>query len=367
MVNEFNSIFSSGAKYAQAEETQGNTNEYKVSYKNGKDGNTYTSLIRFVVNPRKSTSSIVTKYVTWLKNPLTGRKFPVDNPKSENAEYNPIDNAFWHYYNTKDAKILDVAKDCIKTSIQHASIIQIIDDPQKPELKGKFMIFRYGKKIQDMIDSENNGNAYSPGRDPFHPFTGRPFMLTCTSLGGNNNYDQSRFVDSSNPGLLYTAGQKDGNGNPVFYASTPETENIQEFLYNYMLANCPVLEDYEYKKWDSATEEKVNECLAAINTYIYGDDTQVQYGMPQQSPTLSGINAPAGQPLDVRSIMENQNIASAPSAPKMGGYPVPNPIQSQPTVNVSQAPVPNLNDLTPTAAQQPDTNQFGDLASLVSF
>ena len=361
-MTDLNSIFGSGAKYAQAEETQGNANEYKVSYKNGKDGKTYTSLVRFVVNPRNSANSIATKYVTWLKNPVTGRKFPVDNPKTINAEYNPIDNAFWYYYNTKDARVLGISKECINTTVQHASIIQIIEDPQRPELKGKFMIFRYGKKIQDMIDSENNGTAFSEGHDPFHPFTGRPFMLTCESLGGNNNYDKSRFVDTKNPGLIYTTGQKDGNGNPVFYASTPETENIQEFLYNYMMTNCPVLEDYEYKPWDSATEEKVNECLSAINSYIYGGETQQT--SQQQSPTLNTVNVPVGQPVSVQNIMDSQQI-SADS--QVGGFPTVNPGQQPQTINVGQAPVPNLNDLTPASAPQQDTNQFSDLASMVSF
>lgn len=363
-MTDLNSIFGTGAKYAQPSESQTNPNEYKVSYKDGKDGKTYTSLIRFVVNPRNSANSIATKYVTWLKNPLTGKKFPVDNPRSINAEYNPIDNAFWHYYNTKDARVIGIVKECINTTAQHASIVQIIEDSQRPELKGKFMIFRYGKKIQDKIDIENNGSVYSPGNDPFHPFTGRPFMLTCVSLGGNNNYDQSAFVNSQTPGLIYTTGQKDGNGNPVFYASTPETDNIQEFLYNYMMTNCPVLEDYEYKPWDSTTEEKVNECLSAINSYITGDNMQQPVA---QSPTLNNVNVPVGQPMSVQNIAESQQIYNAPAAPVMGGFPAQAPMPQQPTMNAAQAPVPNLNDLTPASAPQQPENQFSDLASLVSF
>lgn len=356
---DFESVFGTGKKYVSPSEAEkGNPREYKVSYKTGKDGQ-YTSVIRFVVNPRDPGNSIISKDVTWLKDPATGKSRPVDNPRTINADYNPIDALFWHYYNTKDASKIDMVKNFIRTSTQHASIIQIIDDKQHPELRGKFMIFRYGKKIQDMIDAENAGNSYMQGRDPFSPFTGRYFMLQCTNQGGNNNYDKSSFIDAANTALLYENGQKDSNGNPIYYNATQDTQNIQQFLYNFMMENTPVLEEYAYKPWDSNMEDYVNQTLQNIGAYIEGGNGKNAYS--QNNPVMEDVHSRGFNPTSVQEMMAAQNIqqTNVPTAPQF-------PQQPPQTVNLNQVNLPEVN----TPVSTPDTGsstQFDDIAEMLPF
>lgn len=352
-MTDFNLMFGTGKKYvSQSDVEKGNPMEYKVSYKNGKD-NVYTSLIRFVVNPRDPKNSIISKEVTWLKDPSTQRSRPVDNPKSINADYNPINALFWHYYSSKDATTMENIKKYIKTSTQHASIIQIIQDNQRPELNGKFMIFRYGKKIQDMIDAENAGNSYLEGRDPFNPFTGRCFLITCCEQGGNNNYDQSRFIDFQNNGLMYDSGKKDASGAPVMFSATPDTPGIQQFLYNYMIEKTPVLEEYAYKPWDSATEDYVTQVLQNIANSMEGKQSGNMYN-PGNS-IMDNVKTFSGKPGNVSDFMTAQNVAQQPVTQ-----------QQIPTVSATQAPVPELNTVQEDSKVE-FNNQFEDLEGMTSF
>lgn len=353
-MTDLNSIFGTSKKYVSPSEAEkGNPNEYKVSYKTGKDG-VYTSLIRFVVNPRDPSNSIISKDVTWLKDPITGKSRPVDNPRTLGSDaYNPIDKMFWYYFNTKDAAKIDAVKNLIRTSTQHAAIIQIIEDKQHPELKGKFKIFRYGKKIQDMIDTENTGNNYMQGRDPFSPFTGRYFMLQCCNQGGNNNYDKSQFIDAPNSvsGILYETGQRDANGNSLFFNATPDTQNIQQFLYNYMIENTPKLEEYAYKQWDSSVEDFVTQTLQNIANFIDGGTTHNIF--PQNNTVMESIKNSGATPTNVSDMMAAQNITQPTFE-----TPAPTP-QIPATINAAQAPVPEFNSMDDINTDAP--NSFGEM------
>lgn len=365
-MSDFNSIFNAGKRYSIGnDDSVGNSREYRVHYSKGKDG-IYTSLIRFIVNPRVPTNSIVSKYVSWLTDPVTGKPHPYDNPRSISADYNPIDKMFWYYFNCGDAVKKDTVKKLIRTSQQHSAIIQIVEDKNRPELCGKFMIFTFGKKIQDMIDAEYNGNAYMPGRDPFDVFKGRVFMLQCVNQGGNNNYDQSKFIDMNGGGMLYETGQRDVNGNPVLAAANPNTEGIQQFLYNYLMERTPVLEDYAYKPWDSATEDAVNNTLNNISSAIE-QPTGNSFATPVNAvySSIQAQGAPA--PTTVMGMMEAQNVAAQPSQQifqqKAPAYqPVQEPAFQ--TTNIAQAPVPEVSNVPQSAPASQPVNQFGDLSEV---
>ena len=394
MEDNFNGMYSKGPRHAENNAGKGNSKEYRVSYKQGTGGE-YTSLIRFVVNPKRPEDSIVSKWVTWLKDPVTKTSRPIDNPQTVNADYNPINALFWPLFRSDNAKLVNLAKECISTNQQHASIIQVINDQNRPELNGKFLIFRYGKKLRDMIDAEENGTQYTEGRDPFDVFTGRCFMLKCVNQGGNNNYDQSKFIDSSTgSGLLFTTGQKDATGKDILFQAKPEIENIQQFMYKYLLDNCPDLSEYAYKQWDSATADYVAQTLQVIENAAQNGGVPVNanaFGAPQAAVVnaIPGVNGAPTQPQSVQGLLSAQLGATGvpqhpvapqvPTAPQIGAtipqFPATHGVPQQPQVAVQpQVGVPmnsiELPDLgTQGTQEEADAphNQFGNIDDLIKF
>ena len=81
-----------------------------------------------------------------------------------------------------------------KRKLSHVSNIFIINDPGNPENNGKVFLFRYGKKIFDVI-----ANKITPkfaDETPFNPFdlwTGANFKLRQKLLGDYPNFDDSVF------------------------------------------------------------------------------------------------------------------------------------------------------------------------------
>lgn len=349
MEDNFNGIFGGGPRHAENDENKGNSKEYRVSYKQG-NGGVYTSLIRFVINPRNPRESIVSKWVTWLKDPVTKTSRAIDNPQTINADYNPINAIFWPLFKSDNAKLVNLAKECISTNRQHASIIQVINDQQRPQLNGKFMIFRYGKKLRDMIEAEENGTQYTEGRDPFDVFKGRCFMLKCVNQGGNNNYDQSQFIDSSvGSGLLFSNGQKNADGSDILYQATPDINGIQEFMYKYLMDNCPDLSEYAYKPWDSATSDYVSQTLQVIENAAQNGGVPVStnaFGAPQTAVvnSIPGVATAPTQPQSVQGLLNAQMGA-------VGGFP-------QQPVAAPQVPVtPPTLGVAPQVPTQPQVQQ----------
>lgn len=80
-----------------------------------------------------------------------------------------------------------------KRKQNYFSNILVIEDPAKPENNGKVFLYKYGKKIFDML---NDAQFPQFGEDPFDPFDfwkGANFRLRIRSEKGYPNYDKSTF------------------------------------------------------------------------------------------------------------------------------------------------------------------------------
>ena len=176
-------------------------NEYRVKYSDG-DGGVYQSVIRFIPIPDgivSTNTDYLFKYVTWLTNPKTNEKKCIDNPTTVGDTKNPLDNLMWALLTSKNETAKNIAKTYMRRTEQYVALVQIINDPKHPEYNNRIMYMRFGNSINDKLVQELSPNqalgiTYP---SPFDMINGRLFNLIVTSKNGQNDYSQSRFIDSA--------------------------------------------------------------------------------------------------------------------------------------------------------------------------
>lgn len=79
--------------------------------------------------------------------------------------------------------------------------IQVLQDPDNPSNEGKVFMYKFGKKIFDMIEEAiNPPKSKYDQKEAFNPFDfweGANFRMKIRKVGGFRNYDQSHFDDPS--------------------------------------------------------------------------------------------------------------------------------------------------------------------------
>ena len=310
--------------------TSFNSDEYGVSYKEGKGG-IYTSVIRFIPYVANPSKSLITKYVSYVKNPITNQAIYVDDPRSI-GQKSPILDMFFNCWGTNNAQIRDFAKQHISTKQQYVSLIQIIQDEQHPELVGKIMVFKFGKKIFDKLEAEQKG-IMGNGINPFHPITGRYFLIKCISQSGFNNFDQSMFFDP-----------KGADGRPVpsgfWYLPDPSKpkafapvteESDQQAVADFLKANSPDLSTYDYTQWSAQDDKFINETLVIVANYL-------EKGTLQSNLQTVNTTAPAG-------LQTNPNPVFPGAQPQPAPAPIPTPATPQAMPQAAPASPINISGL----------------------
>lgn len=303
-----------------------NTDLYKVSYKDSKSG-VYTTTIRFIPWVQNPARCIVDKQVSWVKNELTGKGMYVDDPRSI-GEFSPVTDMFFKLYNTKVDRFVNYAKQNLSSKTQYASLVQIINDEQHPELNGQIKVFVYGRTIwQKIYDQEHLPGI--PPVNPFHPLEGRYFYIRCVEKSGFNNFDQSVFIDYSPSNAMWMPGP-DGQMHQI------DATTDQNAVVEYLRANSPDLSKYEYQPWTAEQAKFVDEAVQMANQLLTGGTIQTNMS------ALAGVNAqPATQ-----AMMPGVGMVGTPA-----GAP-----QGQPMQPAAQMPQMPAMGATP---QQPANNSYG--------
>lgn len=229
------------------EKEKGTSNLYTPKPDQGQDG-TYKSLIRFLPNPKNPRKPFMRKFVYWLED-SDGNGFYADSP-STIGEKCPVQDMFFKLRNSESA-VDKKMSEALKRKEVYYALVQIIKDPQKPDLEGQVKVFKFGYKIKAKIDEELNPQFDEPTQI-FDPFEGKNFELIISKKAGFPNYDASKFQGKRSPMIL--------NGEPVS-DSTETKKAILEYLND-----APDLTDFDYQPWTDEQRKKVMNVLSQFSS-----------------------------------------------------------------------------------------------------
>lgn len=222
---------------------------YRPSAKDGKD-NIYRSVIRFIPYVKDPQQSISSKWTVWLTNLNTDQSKMIDCPSSV-KEKSVLQDIYFSLKKSDNAREQDLAANFTRRESFY-SLVQIIKDPNNPELEGKIKIFKYGKKIYDKLKNiMNPDDDMTDTNNPFDLFTGKQFVLHIKIVSNFNNYDDSSFLSKDTPFEI------DG---------VPMKKNKEDFekIKKYLQDNSPDLGKYGYKPWDDETKSFVLDAIESI-------------------------------------------------------------------------------------------------------
>ena len=221
---------------------------YKPFPENGKDG-VYKSLIRFLPNVADPKKSKIHKYYVWLKDPTDGASFPVDCPSTVGKK-SILKDLYWQLKNSGSAKDQELSK-VFSRKEDYYSLVQIVKDANKPDLEGKIMILKFGKKVNEIIEQLIKPEFGTPC-NPYDLFEGKLFGLQVRKVGEWNNYDLCGFVGEKMPLMI--------DGKPL--ERTPEG---QKAAVDYLQSGPKdLVEKHDYKEWTDETHEKVTRIINNI-------------------------------------------------------------------------------------------------------
>jgi len=247
--DNYDALFSPQVDMGEANKKS--TEDYQVGADKGKGG-IYQSIIKFVPWHQNPKNSIQEKWVSWLVDPVTQKGRFVDCPSSIGKQ-SLLQDMYWKL--KKSESIQEQKKaDIFSRRHNFAALIQVIKDENQPELEGKILAYRFGKKLWEKINSEMKPIIGEP-HNPFSLLDGKVFQLTITKVAGFNNYDQSKFVDKVIP-LCMPA--EDGKLTPI----NPQTDKATVFTF--LKENSPDLAKYGFREWDTDTYDYVNGVITAV-------------------------------------------------------------------------------------------------------
>lgn len=298
------------------EKSSKSSNEFKPNYKKA-PGGVFKAVLRFVLNPHNPDKSIVSKYTCWLESPTTKQKMEVDCPSSVGLP-DPLTNAFFRLRDSENAVLKQNASKFSSTR-RFSAIVQIISCESDPSLVNKYLVWRFGTKVYQKIQGENNPPMGAP-RNPFAIIDGRPMSIVVREVGGFANYDECQFFDADPNQVALRMEMPDAAGNKQWYAITKDTISTQEgatMALEYLKNNVPDLSQYDYRPWTPEVEAAVNEAIMVYtnpNLSIQAASSTASFGQ-----AMGGF---AQQPTSIPTMGIGQPVAAtAPSVPTMGAAP----------------------------------------------
>lgn len=155
------------------------------------------AIIRFLPAPPPETKPWVSYFSHGFQGP-TG-KWYIENSLTTFNEADPVSeaNSLLWATGTKENKDLASAR---KRKLSYVSNILVVRDVANPENNGKVFLFRYGKKIFDMIADSISPQIVFGTEQPVDPFDielGANFFLTAHKADGQRSYSKSKFESPS--------------------------------------------------------------------------------------------------------------------------------------------------------------------------
>lgn len=270
--NKVNPFDMSGQNFDTPEDN-GPSDRFKPMPKKGING-VYKATVRFVPFLEDKSKSLITKYCSYLEDPVSKDSMTVDSYRSiGKSDSCPIKQTFFKIYYSEDASIKEY-EDMFKQRESHWALVQIIEDLQAPETVGKIMYWKFGYKIKQKFDQEANP-AKGKAKQPFDIFNGRPMSVEVYEKGGYPNYDNCQFYDP-----------EEGK-DTLLIDGEPLTEDTDlQYAAQWIKDNSPDLTRFEFKDWDNETREFVN--LVINNIFNGASSGQIQSELNVSTVDSSG-------------------------------------------------------------------------------
>jgi hypothetical protein len=288
---------------------------YKPYPEDGKDG-VYKSLVRFIPNVVDPSKSKIHKYYVYLADPSTGKGLSVDCPSTVGKK-SVLKDIFWKLKNSSSAADQELAKSFSRKE-DYYSLIQIVQDKNRPEMEGKIMLFKFGKKINDMIEAQLKPE-YGAAINPFDLFEGKLFSIHARKVGEWNNYDLCSFV---------------GDKCPIVVDGKPREKNQDDMnaILEYLKTGPQNLGSFDYKDWDDETTNKVMSIIR--NTVPDGrlvNDILAGAGVSSNASSSRPASSPAqtsSQTNDFFNEASSTNVGPTPTKTQSSPAPASNTASS---------------------------------------
>jgi len=265
---------------------------YKPYPEDGKDG-VYKSLIRFVPNPVDPAKSKVHKYYVYLNDPVSGDGFSVDCPSTVGKK-SILKDLFWKLKNSHSAADQELAKKFSRKE-DFYSLIQIVQDKNEQELEGIILIFKFGKKLNDMIEAQLQPE-YGDPCNPYDLFEGREFAVSVRKVGEWNNYDLCSFVGEKTAIRVNGVGMK-------------KNQDDMKSVLDYLNEGPQNLTSFDYKDWDDDVTDKVM--------------TVIKNTVPEQrviNEIMGGVSTAKSTPAPAAKQTSTSDLYSEVSQTKVSGH-----------------------------------------------
>jgi len=280
--NNYDALFN--PQVDMGESSNKSTDDYQVGADKGKGG-VYQSIIRFIPWHKNPEKSINEKWVSWLVDPVTQKGRFVDCPSSVGKD-SLIQDMYWKLKNSESVQEQKKA-DIFSRRHNFSALIQVIKDENQPELEGKILVYRFGKKLWEKVNAEMKPIIGEP-HNPFDLLNGKAFHLKITKVSGFNNYDQSKFLDKIIP-LCMT----DEEGK--LQAINAETDKPS--VFNFLQENSPDLNKYGFREWDQDTYDYVRGVITSVTgqapapSNMSSVNEEIQNNNPTPQTESSGITS----------------------------------------------------------------------------
>jgi hypothetical protein len=228
-----------------------------------------------------------------LNDPVSGDGFSVDCPSTVGKK-SILKDLFWKLKNSHSAADQELAKKFSRKE-DFYSLIQIVQDKNKPELEGKIMIFKFGKKLNDMIEAQLQPE-YGDPCNPYDLFEGREFAVSVRKVGEWNNYDLCSFVGEKTAIRVNGVGMK-------------KNQDDMKTVLDYLNEGPKNLTSFDYKDWDDDVTDKVM--------------TVIKNTVPEQrviNEIMGGVSTAKSTPAPAAKQTSTSDLYSEVSQTKVSGH-----------------------------------------------
>lgn len=238
-----------------------------------------------------------------FQHPETNKHY-IELSRTTIGEDDPVAEYNYQLYQTKREDLQAWVKKYSKRKVNFISNILVIKDTVNPANDGKVFLFKYGVTIHEKILEVIKGDKVieKAGINPFCMDTGADFIVKLKQKGGWNNYDDSRFEESSvihfKDGKPLTADKMEEIWNSQYDLNAeiaPEKFKSYEELKKRFLLVMGIQEEDE----DSSPKKTKTKTVDKKAVSVEEDD--IPFGKVDSD--LSADSADAGESDDISKIL----------------------------------------------------------------